>query len=498
VTNYWLQGFIVGFILWGIILFLFGVRGKDDFLQFVIRFNKKRSSIKGVLIFLLPPVLVGFITKFVLNRQEWFFRLQTLIYLGILLVLIGIIWLARKINWKKIWTETKSRLRFRITPLQFFLALSLVVFSVVLVWFLVGAFWIFTDIVVWSIIIFYAQIIIIYFLGNYIVRKIEEAEAEKAGRRYIPSQYLRFSQYHLLLFISLNVLLIGGIWYFVGEFLFFSNLVVYTIIGFYSVIMFVYFFGRYLMKMAETSEEIREIVHWISTHKTDLIFGAFFASLGVLWFIFQDGFTEWWVGGRRIWTSAIVGLVLLVYILIKVSQIGKFNIFESLLEALSINRLSLTKKEENRIARRFRRKLLFTYIRFFVKIVVIGILVGLIAYYWESVSAALPREMLEYRIAFGLIISIFIVWGTVGGFLGQLATLRGQESALLHYERRKRTLLMLELEDLKKDVQEERERLSEIQSENIQAAIELLKRNGYQIIIGPETKILPESREKSR
>ncbi len=487
----WVQSLIVGLLIYGIILLLYGVRTFQDFVRFSAALNRRRNRYLAVLYLILPRFLFAWLAEFVLAHLSFILHPVTLAAVGIVILLVIGIPFLKKLDIRLLWRRAGQRIREAVTPLQFFLWIFLFIIAVTLTWFLVGQFWFFNGFIITALFIVYIQLAGIYFFGSYFRRRYIENQTRQ-GNKFAGSGKFRIQQIHVFIFLALNYLTLGISWLIIGDFWIISRLTVLVATTLFVLMSLIWGFGSivwktYLLPMAESDSNARTIIRTIRSNLTDIIAGIVAGVAILLFFIFRPLIQDLMTARMKIWIGTGAAALIVLYLCVKY-----------LLPRLSLLRgfvyLGFSLPPEDRAimsepalkARRFR--LITAWLIFLGQSAAFSLAVWLLIDFREDILFRFSMNDERYYAAYNLLLSVLAGAFVINNLSRRLSGISYEVARKRYYINKKRKMLMLELEEIQKRIEKEKRIQEELRQFNIKTAIDVLKENGYQIIIGPETK----------
>ncbi|MCK5520766.1 MAG: hypothetical protein KAI81_06615 [Candidatus Marinimicrobia bacterium] len=488
----WIQSLVVGILLYGIVIFIYGVRNFDDFIQFTLPLNKKKNRVIAVFYLILPSILFASFVDLFMKKIDFFLHPVTLTLSILSIALALLIPYSRKVDWKLAFRRMNQAIRNVITPMQFFLWFFLILFSIALTWFLVGEFWIFNGFVILGLFLVYLQFALIYFFGSYFKRRYIEKQ-RKQGIKYSGSGKFNVQGIHVFIFITLNILTITFVWFLIGEFWIFNKFNILLMDTIYLIISLIWGFGaivwkKYLLPMAESDSSVKYYLKTVRAHLVDIIAGIIIISGIILFFVLRPMLMETVTPKMKFSFTIIVAVLLVLYIFIKyilpkISMMG-FIIYLGLSLHPADREIISNKCLKNR-----RIELIVTWLLFLVHLFVAGIAIYFLILWRSAILAYFNMDQMNYYLFYNgsfIVMAIFFIFNNLDS---RLSSINHEVSHKRYYISKKRKFLMIELEEIKKKIDEERDVKAKLEDENVTAAIQLLKSKGYQIIISPDTQL---------
>ena len=494
----WIQSLIVGILIYGIVIFIFGVRNFNDFVQFTAPLNKKKRRITALVFLILPPFIFASVIELIIKNLAFFTNSITLTVIGLIIALSVFIPYAKKIDWKLVLRRSNQRLRELITPLQFFLWFFLLLISVSLTWFLVGEFWIFNGYSILALFLVYMQMALIYFFGSYLKRRYIESQRKK-GVKFTESPKFKVQQIHVFIFLSINIFTIFLTWFIVGDFWFFSKLSVVLIVVIYAIVSLLWGFGtivwkKYILPMAESDSNMRLLLKTFRSHLTDIIAGVVVLILLILFFILrpmlQESFSPQMKMNLIIITVALIVIYLFAKYIYPRLSVSRFFIYLGLsVDPLDKAVISDTGLKSHHF------KVLFTWLIFLAYSLISSLFIYLMIEWREIILDYFNLNSSQYFVVYNIFLILSALIYIFNDLDKRLSGLNHEVAHKRYYINKKRKFLMIELEEIQNQINEERQIKDKLEEDNVRTAIELLKSKGYQIIIGPDTRM--EDAEKA-
>jgi|GEM_PF-2791154 len=494
----WVQALVVTVLVYGIVLFVFGVRNFTDFIEFSSVFNRKRNRLLAVAYLVLPPFAVAWAVEFVWAFRNFFLHPVTL---GVILAaVLGFTGLrtARRIDWTLLYRRSVQRVREFVTPLQFFLWSLLIILALAMTWILVGEFWIINGFTVASALVVYLQLAGIYFFGAWFKRRQVE-RLKSQGQKFTGPVRFEIRQIHVFIFITLNFLTPLATWLLIGDFGIFNQVTIIIFSVIYLVITAAWGFGaiiwkRILKPMAETDSNVQNLVRVVRANRTDVIAGIGLVVAAVLFFALKPLVSQSMTERTRMIIIIAVAAFVTIYILAK--YILPMLSFPRLFTYLGFIQDSADRSLYQNAGLRARRfKVAFAYSVFLGHAVVFTVLIYFLLVFDAVYSTWLPFEVEISGPAYPIIMIVLAAAYSLSSLDNRLSGINHELAHKRYYIYKKRKRLMIELEELQEQLEKDKKLQEELKQENISAAIELLRKNGYQIVIGPETRVEKAEKE---